>query len=446
MAARSLKFRLIAAAAAWVAAGLVAAGLVIRISFEDSVQRTFQLRLLATLRSLVSVVEVQADGKLSVTKPIGDPRFDQAYGGWYWQITGESQTALRSRSLWDFDLPTTKAGDPGEIRFGKAVDPRGRELLTAERDLAFAPSDRTVHVVVAASRYDVDKEINRFDTILLVSFLCLGAGLLAALWFQASFGLAPLEKLARDLDNLRKVPGARLGGDHPAEIAPLAQALDSVLDHDSQLIERARTHVGNLAHGLKTPLAVMKAELAADRADIGVLHEQLDRVSRLVEHNLTKARSEATLARALGSETPVAPVVDDIVRTLSKAYGHRGLEMISAIDRGAAFPGDSEDLAEMVGNLAENACKWAGSKIRLSSEPSGIVVDDDGPGLGDDECQAVTERGTRLDENTPGHGLGLSIVAELAQLHGGRLELSRSELGGLKARLTWTARRLTPTA
>lgn len=431
MAPSSLRTRLILAATLWVAAGLVAAGLVLRISFEDSLQRTFQLRLLSSLRALVAAAEVGADGRVIVNRSLGDPRFDQPYAGWYWQISGPTGAPVRSRSLWDFDLPVEPPTADGQAKFGAAIGPQGQRLLIAERDLTFPPMTDPVHVVVAATRHDLDIEIARFDTVLLLSFACLGAGLVAAVWFQAGFGLMPLSRLADDLATLRRTPGGRLGGPYPSEIAPLAEALNTVLDHDADLIERARTHVGNLAHGLKTPLAVVKAELDSGHADPAQIEAQVERISRMVEHHLTRARTEATLTRVAGAEVAVAPVATDVARTLARV--HPAIAIRVEVEGDVAFPAESDDLAEMIGNLAENACKWARSRVVIAARPGLLSVEDDGPGLSETECQAVTRRGARLDEATPGHGLGLSIVADLARLYGAGLELGRSDLGGLKA-------------
>ncbi|OAN48541.1 ATP-binding protein [Magnetospirillum moscoviense] len=432
-ASSSLRARLILAATLWVVAGLVAAGLVLRLSFEDSLQRTFQLRLLSSLRALVAAAEVAPDGHIAVNRSLGDPRFDQPYAGWYWQISGSKGPPVRSRSLWDFDLPVEPPSADGQARFGTAIGPQGERLLTAERDLTFASNPEPVHVVVAATRRDLDAEIARFDTVLLLSFACLGAGLVVAVWFQAGFGLKPLSRLADDLAALRRTPGGRLNGPFPAEIAPLAEALNTVLDHDADLIERARTHVGNLAHGLKTPLAVVKAELDSGQADPAQIDAQVERISRMVEHHLTRARTEATLTRVAGSEVAVAPIAGDVARTLARV--HPTITIRVEVDSTVTFPAESDDLAEMIGNLAENACKWAGSRVVIRARSGLVSIEDDGPGLSEAECQAVTRRGARLDEAIPGHGLGLSIVADLARLYGARLELGRSDLGGLRAEI-----------
>jgi signal transduction histidine kinase len=437
----SLRRRLTVAALLWLALALAASGLVLRVAFEDSVERTFQLRLLTAVRGLAAVLEVTEDGRPTMLRPLGDPRFDQPFSGWYWQVADDNGTILRSRSLWDTTLPLNAATDPGGITFARVEGPQGEILLTAERDLTFPDRERPLHVTVAASRHDIDRELKAFDRLLLVSFILLAAGLAAAMAVQVSYGLKPLKRLTHELENLRRHAGGRLSGGYPAEIAPLAEALNTVLDHDAELVERARTHVGNLAHGLKTPLSVMRAELSSGAADPDVLADQVERMGRMVEHHLTRARAEASSARALGTTVPVAPVVADIAAMLEKIHAGRGLALSNQCAASAHFAGDSDDLAELVGNLMENACKWARTQVRVSA-PAGpplvLTVEDDGPGLSEEECAQATRRGARLDESAPGHGLGLAIVRDLAELYGGRLELDRSELGGLRARLIFT--------
>lgn len=437
----SLRRRLILAALLWLALALAASGTVLRVAFEDSIERTFQLRLLTAVRSLAAALEVGPDGNLILIRPLGDPRFDQPFAGWYWQVADDNGgVLLRSRSLWDVTLPVLAAPEAGAVAFGRIPGPQGQNLLTAERDLTFPDRDRPVHVAVAAARHDVDRELKAFDRLLLVSFVVLAAGLAAAMAVQVGYGLKPLKRLTGELESLRRRAGGRLSGGYPAEIAPLAEAMNAVLDHDSELVDRARTHVGNLAHGLKTPLSVMRAELSSGEADSAVLLDQLDRMGRLVEHHLTRARAEASSARALGTSVPVAEVVSEIAGMLSKIHAGRGLTIANHCDPEARFAGDREDLAEMIGNLMENACKWAHSQVRVTALPGPtleLCVEDDGIGLSADDRAQATRRGARMDESAPGHGLGLAIVRDLAELYGGRLELDYSPLGGLSTRLTF---------
>lgn len=441
MAASSLRTRLIAASIAWLAVALLAGGLVLRFAFADSVERAFQQRLSATLRALTASVEVSPEGIVRPARPIGDPRFDQAYSGWYWQISNH-QSLARSRSLWDFDLPNTNPAEPGSVHFGIAIGPRGEELITAERDLTFPALATPLHVTVAASRDEIDREVAGFDRLLLISFLTLGIGLIAAVWLQVGYGLKPLRRLAGELERLRGQPAGRLEGPYPTEVAPLADALNAVLDHDAKLVERARTHVGNLAHGLKTPLAVLKAELAADHRDAAAMAAQIERMARLIDHQLARASAETGSARALGARVPVAELVHEIAALLSRIHAERDIALRVDCPAEAAFTGDREDLAEMVGNLMENACKWARATVVVTvlAKPGlTLLIEDDGPGLTEEQCAEATGRGIRLDQSAPGHGLGLAIVRDLSHLYGGTLSLERSGLGGVAARLCFPA-------
>ncbi|MBC7908050.1 MAG: sensor histidine kinase [Rhodospirillaceae bacterium] len=433
----SLKRRLIGAAMAWLMLALAASGTLLRVAFEDSVERAFQLRLATAVRSLAAVLDVMPDGSVSLTRPVGDPRFEQPYSGWYWQMADQGGVLLRSRSLWDTTLPVLPPSEPGAVAFGRAAGPKGEPLLTAERDLSFPERAHPVHVAVAASRHDVDRELARFDRLLLASFVLLAAGLAAAMAVQVSYGLRPLSRLTAELEALKRHAGQRLSGGYPAEIAPLAEAFNTVLDHDAELVARARTHVGNLAHGLKTPLSVLRAELSSGTGDPLVLAQQIDRMDRLIEHQLTRARAEASSARALGTQAPVAEVAAEIAAMLTKIHADRTIAIHNRCDPAARFAGDREDLAELLGNLLENACKWARTQVVVRTDGPTIWVEDDGPGLSERDHAEATRRGVRLDESAPGHGLGLAIVRDLAGLYGGRLELDRSELGGLAARLVF---------
>lgn len=438
---RSLKRRLIGAAMAWLVLALAASGTLLRVAFEDSLERTFQLRLATSVRSLAAAMDVAADGSVTLIRQVGDPRFEQPYSGWYWQIADHSGVLLRSRSLWDTALPVLPPPEPGAIAFGRTAGPKGEALLTAERDLSFPDRAQPIHVAVAASRHDVDRELARFDRLLLASFVLLAVGLAAAMAVQVSYGLKPLSRLTAELEALKRRAGQRLSGGYPAEIAPLAEALNTVLDHDAELVARARTHVGNLAHGLKTPLSVMQAELSCGIGDPAVLAQQIDRMGRLIEHQLTRARAEASSARILGTQAPVAEVAGEIAAMLSKIHADRAIIIHNRCDPAARFAGDREDLAELLGNLMENACKWAHSQVVVTTQGPGLTlsIEDDGPGLSEQDHAEATRRGARLDESAPGHGLGLDIVRDLAGLHGGRLELDRSNLGGLTARLVFPA-------
>ena len=429
MAVESLRRRLILGAGLWLVLGLALGGAVLSHAFSDSAEQSMRLRLDAHLRALLAVVDVQPDGTIAVGRPAGEPRFEQAYSGWYWQVSDGVAVKARSRSLWDFALPT--APGTGEAQWRTEAGPRGEALLVMERDLAFGDHGARLHVAVASSRDEVASEVRRFDLLLALSLGGLGLGLLAAVALQVGYGLRPLGRLETELDGV--VEGtARLEGDYPSEISPLVAAMNRVLDHDSLLIEHARNHLGNLAHALKTPLAVLSAE--GDDATIRAA--QVGRLTRLIDLHLARARAEASSARLVGQRVDIATLAADIAAALRKVYAERGLEITVDCAPDASFAGDGDDLAEILGNLMDNACKWAARRVRLSAATGRLVVADDGPGLPADQAEAATRRGIRLDESVPGSGLGLAIVADLAALGGLRLEFAPSPWGGLAVSLS----------
>jgi signal transduction histidine kinase len=272
--------------------------------------------------------------------------------------------------------------------------------------------------------------------------------------FQVRFGLAPLKRISDSIADIRSGRAERLEGEFPVEIAPLARETNALIDANREIVERARTHVGNLAHAIKTPLSVIVNEASARSGDAFAekVLEQTDVMRDQVAHHLERARIAARLT-IIGTVTEVAPVIEALRRTMEKIHRDRGIVIEVEADTSAKFRGERQDIEEMVGNLVDNACKWAESRvfIELLVERAGgaaaraggieggstlrIIVDDDGRGLSPDERATVSRRGARLDESKPGSGLGLSIVVDLAALYGGSLTLGTAPIGGLRAEL-----------
>jgi signal transduction histidine kinase len=426
----SLRRRLILGAGAWAALALLAGGWVLSHAFSDSVEQAFCRRLDTHLRALLAVVETAEDGTLNVGRPAGEPRFEQPYSGWYWQVSDENGIRARSRSLWDAALSVAPDGGSGAIHTRREIGPRGQVLEMAERDLRLGDDGPRLHVAVAADRAEVEAEIAGFRRLLALSLGGLGLGLLAAVALQVGYGLRPLGRLENELDQLTR-GATRLGGLYPREVAPLVDAMNRVLEHDEALIRHARNHLGNLAHALKTPLAVLKAECGA----VPAAAPQIERIARLIDLHLARAGSEASSSRAMGRRTPLAPLLTELSQAMRKIHVARHLEIELLCPPDAALAGEADDLAEMAGNLMDNACKWAASRVVVSAGPGRLRVEDDGPGLTPDQAEAAARRGMRLDESVPGSGLGLAIVADLAALGGLSLRFGRSDLGGLSVEL-----------
>ncbi len=434
----SIAFRLIVGAALWLGVALAVSGFVLAALFEDHVERGFDRRTSILLESLVAVAEVAPSGELAIADPPGEPRFRQPYSGWYWQVSSTGGAARRSPSLWDDTLVLPAAADGRPRRF-EIDGPRGRRLRVLARGITLPGADRMFRFAVAADAAELAAEIRPFTVTLAWSLGALWAGLIAAAVIQVQFGLRPMRRIRAALSEVRAGRENRLKGEFPAEMRPLVVELNAHLGQIDEIVARARTHVGNLAHALKTPLSVLGNE--AERAD-GQLAEtvrrQTEAMARRIDHYLVRARTAASAGR-IGARTPVAPVLDDLARTLERIHVERGIAIEVEHAEDLVFRGDRQDLEEIVGNLLDNACKWAARTIRAAARRDGetlrIVIEDDGPGLAAEDRGRAFARGDRFDEAVPGSGLGLSIVREIVGLYGGAADLGVSELGGLKVEL-----------
>ena len=455
---RSLRVRWLVATLAAMAVALVLAGLFLHSLFQDQVMRQHESALTLQLDQLTARLEFDASGQASIDPAtLSDPRWGKPYSGLYWQLdevgaAPESQGAQRSRSLWDDRLhPEPDSPADGQIHVHQGTGPRGVPLLLVERTVfsAEAPA-RHWRLVVAGDLTEVGDASARFARVLTLSLLALGVLLALAALAQVAVGLAPLRALQRALTDLREGRSQRLQGAFPAEVQPLIDDFNGVLDRNAEVVERARTQAGNLAHALKTPLAVLDQAAApsvtADPAALAALvHEQVGLARRHIDWHLKRARVAAA-QRLPGLRTPLAPVVDGLLRVLARVHDARHLDL-GADDMPAdwAFAGEEQDLQEMLGNLMDNACLWARTRVHVAAQREGdrlvITVEDDGPGIAPEQRQAVLARGVRLDEATPGSGLGLAIVADLAALYEGSLSLDDAPSGGLRARISLPATR-----
>jgi signal transduction histidine kinase len=355
-----------------------------------------------------------------------------------------------SRSLWDTTLTRLRDEDATTsadgARHGYEIGPEEQRLRLIERTVDLGEDGRYL-IVVAGDPQEIDDEMRAFDRALLVTFGTLAAVLLLITMFQVRFGLAPLKRISEALAAIRAGTAERLDGRFPVEIAPLARETNALLDANREIVERARTHVGNLAHALKTPLSVVVNEAAGrDDALAAKVTEQANIMRDQIARHLERARLAAGL-KVVGGITSVVPIVTALTRTMEKIHQSRGIVIDLDAPADVRFHGERQDLEEMVGNLVDNACKWAQMRVsvevvaeRYDGAPTvRIIIDDDGPGLGPAQREQVARRGRRLDETKPGSGLGLSIVLELAALYGGSLQLGNAPIGGLRAELVLPA-------
>lgn len=447
----SLRWRLLLAALLAVSLALVLAGVAIARLFERHVTQQFDLRLQDQLTQLLAALEPDADGQPVLARPLADPRWQRPYGGLYWQVQAvgraEAEPALRSRSLWDERLPLADDTLPdGALHRHALPGPAGQRLRALERAVQWGDHGPRWRVVVAADTRELEQALGAFHGALARSLAGLGAALLAAVAAQLWLGLRPLRALQQALQAVRTGRQTRLQGAFAAEVQPLVEDFNRVLAHDEQGVERARRLAGNLAHAIKTPLAVigtLAEELQPREPALATaLQEQVQRLREQVDWHLRRARAASAAHPA--RPTPVQPVLEGLLRVMRKVHAARAdgaepLELDVQADPAAVFAGEAQDLQEMAGNLLDNACKWARRRVQVTVRRDGdrlrLTVDDDGPGLTPEQCRQVLARGVRADERVPGSGLGLDIVREVAALYGGTLTLARAPLGGLRAAL-----------
>lgn len=453
MTRSSLAFRLSAAAAACILLILPATGVVLVSVYRGAIEDSFDSRLNTYARYLIGSTFRTEDGlTLEAPESLGEPLFSLPASGWYWQIVpadGVSEPVLKSASLVSESLALpTAAANKGEFERAYITGPDGELLRVVARDIIFPePGDaRAYTFAVAGNAGEIDESVWSFTTMLIAAFFALGVALLVATFIQVRYGLRPLGDIRARLAAIRSGDAETLEGELPDEIQPLQKELNSLIRANQQIIERARTHVGNLAHALKTPLSVITNE-ARDRDDpfSRKVIEQAEIMRQQVTHHLDRARVAAR-AGVVGRATAIRPVIETMSAALAKIYSDNRLDLSTDCPGNLHFEGEKQDLQEMIGNLMDNACKWARGHVAVSAARHTddarylcICVDDDGPGLSPKAREKAMKRGRRLDENKPGSGLGLSIVADLANLYSGDFRLEESPLGGLRAVLVLPA-------
>jgi signal transduction histidine kinase len=454
MKRNSLSRRLFLSSALWTLLVLPFTGAVLISLYRDAVERSFDARLSQYLEYLIAVTSPDQGVDIGEPTPLGEPLFSLPFSGWYWEIKalGEQGILFKSDSLVSeaLPLPSEKgiAADTTETRKAYLDGPEKQDLRIIEREIAITEKEQQKRYIylLAGDSSEIENEVDAFATMLAVAFCMLGAGLLVATFFQVRFGLRPLNEMRKRLQAIRSGKASMLEGSPPEEIQPLQEELNALIQSNQDIIERARTHVGNLAHALKTPLSVITNEARSHDGEFAAkVAEQSALMREYITHHLSRAQVAARVS-IVGGVTDVSETVTSISRALSRIYSERNLTFDVDCPPEAKFRGEKQDLEEMMGNLLDNACKWANSRIAVTvsieraAKPVGanhlqVLIDDDGPGLSEAELQSAIIRGKRLDETKPGSGLGLSIVADLSAMYYGSFELLRSPAGGLRAKL-----------
>ena len=434
----SLTRRMIGIAALWIAVLLAGGGFALDRVLNTAITRNFDAQLQYVLSAMIASAEIDPVGEVRFNRPLGDQRFLEPGSGLYYQVSGDSHAPFRSRSLWDRALHVEAQHRDDDAHFYDSKEFADEPLRVMERDAHLPGSPVTWRFQVAQDRGGLNQQIAVLRRTLVRSFAILGLGLMVMSALQAGFGLWPLRKVRREIAAVRVGRARRLDERLPIEIAPMVEELNELLAHNERQAEEARTHAGNLAHALKTPLTVIMNEATADSDDLcKTVVREATTMRRQVDHHLARAR--AVGRRIAGqSVAPVWPSLESVERAMTRLYPDATIDV--AGNRAARVHVERQDLDELLGNLIENAAKYGGGRVFVTGEVAKqcveILVEDDGHGIPEAQRQAIFERGARLDTGKPGTGLGLAIVRDVAEIYAGSVKLEESEdLGGLLVRL-----------
>lgn len=445
---RSLAFRVVAFSTIWAIVTLIVIFTLITTLYRQTSERGFDSLLSAHLFNLIGSVGISETGVLTGSPDLGDLRFSEPASGWYWSVEPASEGVsggLRSSSM-TRPIPSPSVAEvPFNSTFQRSYQAEGldgEELEVFESEFVLDSKNHAARFRVMGNKTELEEEIGSFQRRLFTYLSLFGIGMIAINVIGILLGLQPLRRVRNALAMVREGTAQRLDGRFPAEIEPLANETNALIENNRRIVERSRTQVGNLAHSLKTPLAVLINEGRALGGPKGqLIAGQAASMQKQVEHYLQRARVAAQRDSVV-YRTPVMPLVERMVRVLRKLNPDISLTLLPQ-PQSVIFGGEREDLEEILGNLLENAMKWAKGKVQVSVMPLPqkdaaadffeILIEDDGPGIPEEKARDALKRGRRLDESKPGTGLGLAIVSDLVNEYGGNLELERSTLGGLKA-------------
>lgn len=454
---RSLTARVLTIASLWAVIALFVVAVLISTLYRNGVERSFRELLRAQLYNVINSVSLSETGQLDGTPQLGDLRFTQPGSGWYWivdMIEGGQADRASSVSLSGQNVAIADVADvPFNSRYERvysSTDSNGRAVLVSETEVLLGDRGEVARFRVTGNQADVDTDVSAFSRQLYLFLAVFGIGSLLVNAIAILFGLRPLDRIRRSLEQIRAGKTESLQGSFPREIAPLTDEVNALIDNNRRVVERARMQVGNLAHSLKTPIAVLLNEsrqMAPDQARL--VGEQATAMQNQVQHYLDRARIAAQQNSVL-VRTDTTRTLQRLVRVMERL----NRDLTYELQMSAEVPDlamEQHDVEELLGNVLENAGKWARDTVRVSVEKADglgttsvaqqaqswleIGVEDDGPGMPDDQIAEAMKRGKRLDETKPGTGLGLSIIKEIAGEYKGTVTLDRSPLGGLRVRL-----------
>lgn len=440
----SLRLRFLLAVTLWVMLGITAIWLSAISIFSRHVELSYHEELEVHVRELGGLTEIAPDGAIVLTRPLSDPRYDVPLSGFYWQVTANGREPLRSRSMTRGSLDQSIAHSP-EILHRLDSGPTGPAITYGYTRPG--PAGEDVHFVIATDQSELDRLIDSFTRELTAWLAVLAALLLATGFAIISFGLKPLDQLSLAFSRMRRGETEELEGQYPAEIAPLATDLNAYIRQNDAMLARARVQAGNLAHSLRTPLAIItdEAERLVTREECRaagtVLLNSASAMEQQIEYQLARARS-AVGRKPAGRGVVMPDVALPILRAMERLHPGKQFILESAGCEGAVLPIDPVDYAEVLSILLDNAGKWARQQVKLTiaCEHSGaclVTIADDGPGIPEELIGKAFMVGTRFDPDVAGSGLGLAIAREHCEAMGVELTLS-NRANGLVACLNFT--------
>jgi signal transduction histidine kinase len=414
------------------------ASLLIYFYFDHSAQH-YDEHVSMHLEELVEASGFGPDGVFRLAFNPSDPRYHDPYSGWYWEVRQFGETIARSESLLQDKLNMGEIQPTRNLEVYEVLGPGEEKLRVHTVEIEREEGQDPLVLLASAPMTGVRDDVIGYSNHIIGSLLVLGVGLMLAVVLQVRVALRPLDAISTGIADVREGKAAKLEETHLDDVQPLVDELNNLLDHNAVLLKRARTQLGDLAHSVKNPLTVITNEARNMQPELQeLIIKQTSDISKNVDHYLTRARTFGT-EKVLGSRSEVKPVAEDLVYAMRRLYQERDLEYDLSGLQECWFRGERQDLEEMMGNLIDNASKWAQRCVVVKSELQDhkliLVVEDDGPSIPPESIEEVMRRGNRLDESKPGHGQGLGIVKDIADLYGGSLSLQDGELGGIQAKL-----------
>ncbi len=440
---RTLAARLFTLTAIWAIFAIALVAWFISNNYRDSVETNLAQRLTANLYNIMGSISLDENGRLIGRPDLRDSRFQAFQSGYYWSVVevNDPTNQISSASLIGekIEFPASVGFDETFQRQTNIPDKSDNQLLAIEAQVFLGEGDRLFSFKITGNRSEIDDQVNQFISQLLLVLGLFAMGFVMVTYFIVRIGLSPLRSATERLGDIREGRAEKLEGSFPLEIQPLIDEANALISSNKIVVERARTQVGNLAHSLKTPLAVLKNESVKTKPELRtIIEQQISQMQGQIQSYLDRARISAR-AGTVTSRTEIKPVFDRMIRVMQKLNAHLDFSQHFQDNSGYVFSGEQQDLEEMLGNLLENAAKFAKRSVRLTGRMNSkhlvIEVEDDGPGMTTEQAKMAIRRGTRIDETKPGSGLGLSIVKDITSEYGGDIELASSMLGGLKASL-----------